>query len=201
MDILWLAPIIVYSFVTAFTPGPNNMMLLASGTNFGFRRTLPHMLGVTFGFFLLQFAVGLGLGGIFTVLPWLHPVLRIAAFGYLLYLAYKIATGSAPSGSESTGRAKPMTLMGAAAFQLINPKTLIVIAGFFSAYLPANPPLAQVAISVTVTSFIALASTATWAGMGTLVQRYLRQPRAIKAFNYIMAALLVLSMIPVLLEG
>lgn len=198
---LWLGPIIVYSFVTAFTPGPNNMMLLASGTNFGFRRTLPHMLGVTVGFFILQFAVGLGLGGIFTLLPWLHLVLRIAAFGYLLYLAYKIATSKAPSGSAGVARGKPMTLFGAAAFQLINPKTLIVIVGFFSAYLPANPPFSQVLLAVTVTSVIAFASTATWAGMGTLVQRYLQQPQAIRVFNYSMAVLLVLSMIPVLLEG
>ena len=198
---LWLGPIIIYSFVTAFTPGPNNMMLLASGTNFGFRRTLPHMLGVTVGFFILQFAVGLGLGSIFTLLPWLYLVLRIAAFGYLLYLAYKIATSKAPSGSAGVTRGKPMTLFGAAAFQLINPKTLIVIVGFFSAYLPANPPFGQVLLAVTVTSVIAFASTATWAGLGTVVQRYLQQPRAIRVFNYTMAVLLVLSMIPVLLEG
>jgi threonine/homoserine/homoserine lactone efflux protein len=201
MHFLWLGPVIVYSFVTAFTPGPNNMMLLASGTNFGFRRTLPHMLGVTIGFMLLQFAVGLGLGGVFTLLPWLHPVLRVAAFGYLLYLAYKIATSKAPSGTDGDNRARPMTVLGAAAFQLINPKTLIVIAGFFTAYLPAKPAFSQLLLSIFVTTAIAFASTATWAGMGSLVQRYLKRPAAIRAFNITMAVLLVLSMIPVLLEG
>ncbi|MEN9714725.1 MAG: hypothetical protein RJA35_192 [Actinomycetota bacterium] len=199
MDLIWLGPIVVYSFVTAFTPGPNNMMLLASGTNFGFRRTLPHMFGITVGVFVLQLAIGLGLGEVFKLLPWLYFILRLASFGYLLYLAYKIATSSAPSGSSEGGRSRPMTVWGAAAFQLINPKTLIVSVGFFATYLPPNPPAPKLILVVLINSLIAFASTATWAGLGTLVQRYLQKPSAVRVFNWTMATLLVLSMVPVLL--
>jgi len=198
MNLLWLGPIALYAFVTAFTPGPNNMMLLASGTNFGLRRTIPHMFGITLGVFVIQMAIGLGLGEIFKLLPWLYLVLKIASMLYLLYLAFKIATSSAPSGTDGKQRGKPMTLLSAAAFQWINPKTMIISIGFLSTYLPANPPFGRLLSAVLVNTVIALASTVTWAGMGVVVQRYLQNPRAIRTFNWVMAALLVASMAPVI---
>lgn len=201
MNLLWLGPIAVYAIVTAFTPGPNNMMLLASGTNFGFRRTVPHTLGITAGVFLIQMALGLGLGQIFKLLPWLYLILRIASMLYLLYLAYKIATSGTPSGGEEKSRAKPMTFFGATAFQVINPKLIIVSIGFLSAYLPANPPMEKLLAGVLVNTFVGYLSTIAWAGLGVVVNKFLQQPRAIRIFNWTMAVLLVASMVPVIFEG
>jgi hypothetical protein len=111
-----------FAFVTSVTPGPNNMMLLASGVNFGFRRTVPHMLGISIGHALMVFLVGLGLAGVFRAWPPALLVLKIASVAYMLWLAWKIAQ----SGSPGEGRAKatPMTFLQAAAFQWVNPKGL-----------------------------------------------------------------------------
>jgi threonine/homoserine/homoserine lactone efflux protein len=201
MNLVWLGPIAVYAIVTAFTPGPNNMMLLASGTNFGFRRTIPHMFGITAGVFLLQMALGLGLGEVFKLLPWLYLILRVASLLYLLYLAYKIATSGTPSGGEDKPRSKPMTFIGATAFQVINPKLIIVSIGFLSAYLPANPPMPKLLAGVLVNTIVGYLSTVAWAGLGVVVNKFLQQPRAIRVFNWTMAILLVASMVPVIFEG
>lgn len=202
MNLVWLGPIALYAIVTAFTPGPNNMMLLASGTNFGFRKTVPHTLGITAGVFLIQMALGLGLGEVFKLLPWLYLILRVASLLYLLYLAYKIATSGTPSGSaEGTAKSKPMTFLGATAFQVINPKLIIVSIGFLSAYLPANPPIEKLLAGVLVNTFVGYLSTIAWAGLGVVVNKFLQQPRAIRIFNWTMAILLVASMVPVVFEG
>jgi threonine/homoserine/homoserine lactone efflux protein len=201
MNLVWLGPIAIYAIVTAFTPGPNNMMLLSSGTNFGFRRTIPHMFGITAGVFALQMALGLGLGEVFKLLPWLYLILRVASLLYLLYLAYKIATSGTPSGGDDKPRAKPMTFFGALAFQVINPKLIIVSIGFLSAYLPANPPMPKLLAGVLVNTVVGYLSTVAWAGLGVVVNKFLQQPRAIRVFNWTMAILLVASMVPVLFEG
>ena len=201
MDFLWLGPIAIYATVTAFTPGPNNMMLLSSGTNFGFRRTVPHMLGISIGVFMLQMALGLGLGQVFKAVPILYTILRIASMLYLLYLAYKIATSGSPSGSDNEKpKSKPMTFFGALAFQVINPKLIIVSIGFLSTYMPPNPPMANLALAVLVNAFIGYLSTVAWAGLGVVVNKFLQQQRAIRVFNWTMAVLLVASMVPVIFE-
>ena len=201
MDFLWLGPIAIYATVTAFTPGPNNMMLLSSGTNFGFRRTVPHMLGISIGVFMLQMALGLGLGQVFKAVPILYTILRIASMLYLLYLAYKIATSGSPSGSDNEkAKSKPMTFFGALAFQVINPKLIIVSIGFLSTYIPPNPPMANLTLAVLVNAFIGYLSTVAWAGLGVVVNKFLQQQRAIRVFNWTMAILLVASMVPVIFE-
>ena len=202
MDLLWLGPIAIYAIVTAFTPGPNNMMLLASGTNFGFRRTIPHMFGISIGVFIIQMALGLGLGEVFKLLPWLYTILRIASMLYLLYLAYKIATSGSPSGSDAeTQKSKPMTLLGAIAFQVINPKLIIVSIGFLSTYMPPNPPLPRLLAAVLVNTVVGYLSTVAWAGLGVVVNKFLQQARTIRIFNLTMAVLLVASMVPVIFEA
>jgi len=110
-----------YAFVTSITPGPNNLMLLASGVNFGFIRTIPHMLGVGIGFFVMLLAVGFGLGAVFTAFPALHLVLKVLGSAYLLYLAWRIATTRSLA-KEGKAGAVPMTFLEAAAFQWVNPK-------------------------------------------------------------------------------
>jgi threonine/homoserine/homoserine lactone efflux protein len=123
-----LLAFILFAFVSSITPGPNNTMLLSSGVNFGFNRTIPHMLGISCGFALMVLAVGFGLGAVFKAYPILYTVLRYAGAAYLLYLAYKIATsGPAEDGDQSNTR--PMSYLSAAAFQWVNPKAWVMAIG------------------------------------------------------------------------
>ena len=110
----------LFAFVTSATPGPNNMMLLASGANFGFVRTIPHMFGISLGFGLMIFLVGIGLMQIFDTYPVTRTILTIVSVAYMLWLAWKIANSAAPEGSATGGT--PMTFLQAAAFQWVNPK-------------------------------------------------------------------------------
>jgi len=132
-----LSAFVLFAFVSSITPGPNNTLLLASGVNFGFRRSMPHALGISLGFMLLVIAVGLGLGEVFKVFPWAYTVLRYVGAAYLLYLAWKIATAGGMSDSNEE-HGKPMTFLGAAAFQWVNPKAWIMALGAITTYTPAE---------------------------------------------------------------
>lgn len=186
---------LAYAFVTSITPGPNNTMLLASGLNFGFRASVPHMLGINLGFSALVLASGLGLGSVFLMFPVLQTVLKYVGAAYLLYLAWKIVNDSAP---ESDGReGKPMTFLQAAAFQWINPKAWIMAIGAIAAYTPANAVLGNLLL---VTVIYALANgpcIMVWAAAGTALRNVLRNSLSRTIFNITMAALLVASLYPI----
>lgn len=127
----------LFALVTSITPGPNNTMLLASGVNFGFNRSIPHILGISCGFFVLVLAVGLGLGAVFEAYPVLYSVLRYVGAAYLLYLAWKIAR-SGPMSETEQGQGKPISYWGAAAFQWVNPKAWVMAVGAISTYTPCR---------------------------------------------------------------
>ncbi|WP_353188934.1 LysE family translocator [Pseudomonas sp.] len=190
----------LFALVTSITPGPNNTMLLASGVNFGFNRTIPHMLGISCGFFLLVVAVGFGLGAVFQAYPILYTVLRYAGAAYLLYLAWKIAH-SGPVGDSAHGDAKPISYLGAAAFQWVNPKAWIMAIGAISTYTPMQGYFYNVVIIAAVFAIINLPSVGLWAACGTLLRNVLKDPRWLRVFNWGMAALLVISLYPLLLES
>ncbi|MGY3642594.1 MULTISPECIES: LysE family translocator [Pseudomonas] len=190
----------LFALVTSITPGPNNTMLLASGVNFGFNRTIPHMLGISCGFFLLVVAVGFGLGAVFQAYPILYTVLRYVGAAYLLYLAWKIAH-SGPVGDSVDGEAKPISYLGAAAFQWVNPKAWIMAIGAISTYTPMQGYFYNVVIIAAVFAVINLPSVGLWAACGTLLRNVLKDPRWLRVFNWGMAALLVISLYPLLLES
>lgn len=190
----------LFALVTSITPGPNNTMLLASGVNFGFNRTIPHMLGISCGFFLLVVAVGFGLGAVFQAYPILYTVLRYVGAAYLLYLAWKIAH-SGPVGDGADGQAKPISYLGAAAFQWINPKAWIMAIGAISTYTPMQGYFYNVVVIAAVFAIINLPSVGLWAACGTLLRNVLKDPRWLRVFNWGMAALLVISLYPLLLES
>jgi threonine/homoserine/homoserine lactone efflux protein len=144
-----LLAFIAFAFVTSVTPGPNNMMLLASGVNFGLRRSLPHMFGISLGFMLLVASVGLGLGQVFEQVPMLYNVLRYAGAAYLLYLAWKIANAGAPD-SQGDASAKPFSFLQAAAFQWVNPKAWIMAIGAITTYTPQDNFVVNVLLWSTV---------------------------------------------------
>lgn len=184
-----------FAFVTSVTPGPNNMMLLASGVNFGFRRTVPHMLGIALGFSLMVFLVGLGIAGLFQAVPAAMTVLKLVSVGYMLWLAWKIAHAAAPG--AGTARGRPMGLLQAAAFQWVNPKAWAMALGAVAAYLP-QPSATGCLLVAAVFGAVNLPSVSVWTAAGQALRRLLSRPAALTAFNWTMAALLVASLWPVL---
>ena len=193
-----LAALALFAFVSSITPGPNNTMLMASGANFGFRASIPHMIGVSGGFLLLVVAVGLGLGGLFAAYPELHDVLAVAGGLYLLWLAWKIATSSG-LGMGETG-ARPQTFLQAAAFQWVNPKAWAMALGAVTAYAPRDGYVANILVVSVIFTAINLPCVASWTGFGVGLRRFLDRPAVLRAFNVGMALLLVLSLLPVALE-
>lgn len=190
-----LLALIGFAFVTSVTPGPNNMMLLASGVNFGFRRTLPHMAGVAGGFVVMAFLVGLGLAGLFRSFPASLLVLKAASVVYMLWLAWKIARAGAPGAGEA--RPRPMSFLQAAAFQWVNPKAWAMALGALAAYLPVPSPAGSLAVAA-VFGAVNLPTVAIWAAAGQGLRHALTRPAALRAFNWTMAVLLTASLWPVL---
>ncbi|ARU88694.1 LysE family translocator [Pseudomonas sp. M30-35] len=190
-----LVAFIAFAFVTSVTPGPNNMMLLASGVNFGMRRSLPHMLGISIGFMILVIAVGLGLGQLFAQVPMLYNVLRYAGAAYLLYLAWKIANAVAPEGQETS--AKPFSFLQAAAFQWINPKAWVMAIGAITTYTPHENFTLNVVLIAALFALVNCPSVGLWTVAGRLLRNWLSNPRVLRGFNISMALLLAASLYPI----
>ncbi len=190
--------LLVFAFVSSVTPGPNNLMLLASGVNFGFRRTVPHMLGIGVGFFVLLLAVGFGLGALIETVPSFYTSLKFAGGAYMLYLAWKIATSRSIGESKTGDSGVPMTFFQAAAFQWVNPKAWVMAITGIATY--ANHDNYYVAVLLVSAAFaiVNLPSVSVWAGFGTLLRNWLADPTRLKWFNLTMALLLVLSLWPML---
>ena len=193
-----IAALAVFAAASSITPGPNNAMLMASGANFGFRSTLPHLAGVVIGFMVLIVTVGLGLGGLFTAYPALHDALTVVGAAYLFWLAWKIGTSTA-IGAGKTG-ARPQSFWQAFAFQWVNPKAWAMALGAVTAYAPREGYAANVLIVAGVFAAINLPCVASWTGFGMGLRRFLDQPAVLRAFNVTMALLLVASLIPSLMD-
>lgn len=187
----------VFAFVSSITPGPNNLMLLASGVNFGFARTIPHMLGIAAGFASLLLAVGLGLGALLVAFPVLHVVLKIAGGAYLLYLAWRIATSRSMVSGREQG-ARPMRFAEAAAFQWVNPKAWVMAVSAMAIYTTAERPLASVVLITLVFTVVNLPSVSAWAGFGVALRGFLADPVRLKWFNIAMGVALAASLWPML---
>ncbi|MEO9338071.1 LysE family translocator [Mesorhizobium sp. SB112] len=192
-----LFALIAYAFVTSITPGPNNFMLLASGVNFGFWRTVPHMLGIGVGFLILLLAIGFGLGALLTAFPALHLALKIAGGAYLLCLAWKIAM-SRSMGKSGDNNAQPMTFLQAAAFQWVNPKAWVIALTAMALYTNPQAPVLSVALISLVFAGVNLPSVSSWAGFGMALRGFLADPVRLKWFNIAMGVLLAATLWPML---
>ena len=198
MDSSTLMSLATFAMVTAFTPGPNNVMLAASGANFGFRRTLPHIFGIVIGFCSLVLAAGFGLAQLFALLPWLYDSLKIISFLFLLYLAWKI--GSAGR-TTTKNKDKPLSFVQAASFQLINPKGITVIISSVTAYTSTAENVGtEVTILFFVFAIFTVCATCAWTAFGTGIARLLKSQSRLRKFNITMASLLVASLLPPMLE-
>ena len=190
------AAFLPFAVVAAFTPGPNNLLLAASGANFGIRRTVPHLLGVMCGFPLLVLAVGLGLGSVFQRHPDIHTVLKFGGAVFLTYLAWRIAT--AGPGTTDTTPGRPLTFLEAVLFQWVNPKAWIFAVTAIATYTTVGGRASvEIAVILAICVVVTVGSTIAWTGFGVGLSRFLQEsPRALRAFNVGMALLLVLSIVP-----
>jgi threonine/homoserine/homoserine lactone efflux protein len=190
--------LVTFAFVMAFTPGPNNIMLAASGVNFGFTRTVPHMAGVSIGFLVLVLACGTGLGLVFAALPSLQLALKIAGAAYMLWLAFKVATAH-QARDNGGGPARPFTFWQAAAFQWVNPKGLVAALSAIAIYVRPGHERQDLAAMLAVFALVTAGSVMTWAGFGVALRRLLRDPVHARIFNGAMALLLVASIVPMVI--
>jgi threonine/homoserine/homoserine lactone efflux protein len=183
-----------------FTPGPNNILVASSGVNFGFRATIPHILGISFGYPVMLLLVGLGLARIFIAVPEVHLVLKYLCILYLLYLASRIAS-AAPRGGDAQKTDKPLTFLQAAAFQWVNGKGWVVALSAVTTYtVVGSSLLLQVVALASIALVVTVGAVTCWTLFGAMLRQYLHTDRRRRGFNYSMAALLVLSVIPVLWE-
>ena len=191
-----LLALIAFAFVSSATPGPNNLMLMASGANFGFARSVPHMLGIAIGFTVMILAVGMGLIGLFDAFPITYLILKIVSVLYMCWLAWKIAN-AAPTKDQAT-KGKPMTFVQAAAFQWVNPKAWAMALTALSVYATETTVLAFALVAL-VFGAVNLPSITLWTMLGQQLSRVLTNAARLRVFNRGMALLLLASLYPVLM--
>ncbi len=187
-----------FALVSSITPGPNNLMLMASGANFGLLRTLPHMLGVSLGFVVMMVAMGVGLVQVIAAFPASYTVMKGLSAVYLLYLAWKIASNRRPPGAARS-TARPMSFLQAAAFQWINPKAVTMALTALTVYSPPAPSLGSIALAAGVFGLVNLPAITTWAAMGQQTSRFLNTPARLRLFNGAAGLLLVATLYPILM--
>lgn len=198
-----LLSLMMFAMASSVTPGPNNLMLLASGANYGFRRTIPHILGVGLGFLVMMVVVGLGVGQMLQASPAVYTALRVASLLYMGWLAWRIAT-SGPVGGTSNPHAKPMTFLQAMLFQWVNPKAIAMGLAATATYTDPARYVPSLLVVALVFGSINLPCVSLWAGFGVALRNWLKDPVRLRVFNVTMAILLVVSFLPLvasLLKG
>ena len=201
MTIPLLTALLAFAFVTLITPGPNNLMLLSSGMNYGYRRTLPHLAGIGIGFSVMLVLVGLGIMQVLELFPYALVILKAICTFYLLYLAWKIAN-SAPvntSFGQSAPIGKPLTLAQAALFQWVNPKAWTMQLTAISVYTPSEPVFSDFLLVAAIFGFMVLPINSLWILIGQQLRPLLNNNKRMQAFNIACALLLVASLYPIFL--
>jgi threonine/homoserine/homoserine lactone efflux protein len=192
-----LLPLLGFVVAGTVTPGPNNLMVLISGANWGLRRTLPHIAGIAAGFPVMIVAVGLGLGTVFEAIPQLHEILRYVAFAYMLWLAWRIALAAKPEAEADGGR--PLTFFQAAAFQWVNPKAwAIVFSGVALFTTEGGSKVLQIGLIAALFGLVCLPNGVVWTLFGSAISELLADDTWRGRFNWAMALLLVVSVLPTL---
>jgi threonine/homoserine/homoserine lactone efflux protein len=189
-----------FALASTMTPGPNNIMLLSSGLTFGYRRTIPHALGINFGFPIMVICVGLGVGRLFEIFPQTYTILKVVGIGYLAWMAWHIANTKGSAKTENR-KDKPFTFLQAALFQWVNPKAWIMAITSTATFITdQNIASIQVAIISAIFFISAIFSTNSWALGGVFLRKFIQNERFIRAFNITMALLIVGSVLPVVFE-
>lgn len=200
MSIELFGALLLFALIASITPGPNNLMLMASGANYGFRKTMPHLLGVVLGFAVMVLLVGFGLMNLFAAFPLMYLLLKTASVIYLAYLAWKIATAAAPDADEQTD-GKPLTFLQAAIFQWVNPKAWAMALTALSAYTPPSLPFVAVLFVSAAFLLTNVPSQLIWVMLGTQLRKWLSNSLKLRVFNAVIAALLLLSVYPIVFSN
>ena len=195
-----LAAFVLFAFVSSITPGPNNVMLLASGLNYGWRPTIPHILGIKIGFIIMVVLVGLGFGQLFERFPVAQLVVKWLGAAYLLWLAWQLFTAGGEVGTGS-GNGKPMSFLQAAAFQWVNPKAWTMSVAAIATYTVPEAFTTSVLLVALVYGLVGLPSSVFWMMSGVGLKRFIGNPRLVRGFNIAMALLLVASLIPTIVAS
>lgn len=189
--------LVLFAFVTSYTPGPTNILLLTSGVNFGMRRSLRLLAGMSFGFLLMLTIAGFGLGEIFKSYPEIYIVMKWLSVIYFIYLAWGVLKDSAPYVLHKRS-SEPLGFFGAIAFQIVNPKVAVMTIGYFSSYAPSQGSAAAIGAMIAIFYFVHLPSLFIWLLFGDKLSAYLQADRKRRLFNGLMALLLILSLVPIL---
>lgn len=190
-------PIFLFCLSSSITPGPNNIMLMTSGLNFGVRRTVPHLLGVNIGFPLMVAAIGLGLGYVFISHPVIHTPVKLIGAAYLLFLAWKIANSASPKSKDKQN--KPLTFLQAAIFQWVNPKAWVIAIGAIATFTTIEDYNYKLLIILTGYLILGGISMLVWLLFGASLQKIIRNQGHIQYFNILMGVVLAASVIPMVL--
>ncbi|WP_319024736.1 LysE family translocator [Microbulbifer hainanensis] len=193
-----LLPIVLFTFSTSITPGPNNLMIMSSGLNYGVNRSLPHLLGICLGFPAMIVAIGLGLGALFSQFPVLHEIIRWVGIAYLLYLAWAIARTREIGSAD---RSKPFTFLQAVAFQWVNPKGWIMAVGALAAFTSTGSEM-WIDVARIALTFIAIGGPCiiVWMLFGVGLKQVLNNPAHLRRFNIAMGLLLAASVVPMIMD-
>ncbi|NRQ41173.1 LysE family translocator [Rheinheimera sp. YQF-2] len=192
--------LVFFAFATSITPGPNNIMIMSSGVNYGVQKSLAHLAGIQTGFLLMLLAVGLGAGVVLQQQPMLHQWIKFIGSVYLLYLAWKIAT--AEPVQLATGSSKPLSFIQALLFQWVNAKAWVMITGAIAAFTSLHGVYwQQLVLIAAVFLLVGLPCTGSWLLFGAGLKRLLTAPRQRRWFNYVMGTLLALSVLPPLWQA
>jgi threonine/homoserine/homoserine lactone efflux protein len=201
-DPVLFGALVSFALIGSLTPGPNNIMLMNSGATFGFRRTIPHMLGIALGYPAMVLLVGFGLATVFERLPLLHEIIRWAGMAYMLWMAWGMAHAGKISDKKTAKAAKPVSFFKAVLFQWVNPKGWTMAIGSLAAYTTSGGSyITQLLWIALVFALSCVPSVIVWTVFGKGVARFLSSPQHLKIFNWSMALLLAVSVIPVILEG
>ncbi len=196
--------LLAFAFVSSVTPGPNNLMLMTSGMNFGFSRSLRHIAGVVFGFPFMIFSLALGLSQVFALYPPIEVALKYACAAYLIYLAYKIARvrSKMDNGEVQAASGKPLTFLQAATFQWVNPKAWVMATTALTVYaLPLENTLASSIGVALVFAFTGTFTASGWTALGDKLRLFFSSPQRMRIFNTVAALLLLLTLVPVFWPG
>ena len=189
--------LVVFSFVASITPGPSNLLLLTSGVNYGFSRTIPHVAGIVTGFILVCLAVGFGIGALLLAYPEYLDYLKGVAAGYLVYLAWRIAFSKALEDGKDHAKARPMNFFEAFLFPWLNPKAWFVSIAAMSLYVNPFAIPSSIIFVALVFAAVHLPCIAAWVIFGTGLRAFLSNPHRLRVFNWVMGVLLLLTIIPI----
>ncbi|WP_413282760.1 LysE family translocator [Vibrio sp. MA40-2] len=193
----YILSVALFAISCSVTPGPNNIMVMTSGLNFGVRKSLPLLAGICVGFTIMLLLVGLGFGHLFNVFPKLNLLIKITGTAYLLYLALLIATSR--NIDQESQRIKPLGFLKGALFQWVNAKAWVVAIGAITAFTSVGEHYAFQNITIAITFFvISFPCVGIWLMFGSLLRQHLQNAQYLRWFNLSMSLLLVVSVLPVI---